>query len=27
MLLGVSFNQLLWAVERRLTRWNPATRD
>ena len=27
MLLGVSFNQLLWAVERRLTRWNPATRE
>lgn len=26
MLLGVSFNQLLSYIERRLTRWNPATR-
>ena len=27
MLLGVTINQALWAIERRLTRWNPATRE
>ena len=27
MLLGVMFNQILFLIERRLTRWNSATRD